>query len=225
MKQEIIELRKQGKKIKEICDIFKIGKGTVGYYLKNQNIETLNKKHSEETKKLISESLKNRTKDWILLRKGITIDEFIKKSNNSLSRSKLSKELKLSYKTLIILQKEYNCENKCTVENRKILAKEGAKKRQINCWPILNGEKTIKTSYYSSIRGVIKRFLFSNNIKDKKCEVCCLYEWNGKPISLELEHIDGNNNNNILSNLKILCPNCHAQTDTYKGKNKKKKVV
>lgn len=42
-----------------------------------------------------------------------------------------------------------------------------------------------------------------------------LSEWMGKPIPLELHHKDGNHYNNDLSNLEILCPNCHAQTDNY----------
>ena len=45
--------------------------------------------------------------------------------------------------------------------------------------------------------------------------------WNSKPIPLEVHHIDGNKTNNTLENLMIVCPNCHAQTDNYKSKNKK----
>lgn len=50
------------------------------------------------------------------------------------------------------------------------------------------------------------------------CEVCLLSEWRGQPIPLDLDHIDGNPDNNDASNLRLLCPNCHAQTETYKGK-------
>lgn len=53
-----------------------------------------------------------------------------------------------------------------------------------------------------------------------KCYRCDLSEWNGKKIPLELEHINGNKSDNRLENLTILCPNCHAQTPTYRGKNK-----
>ena len=45
-----------------------------------------------------------------------------------------------------------------------------------------------------------------------------------KPISLQLHHNDGNRNNNSLDNLKVLCPNCHSQTDSYAGKNTNKYV-
>ena len=49
-----------------------------------------------------------------------------------------------------------------------------------------------------------------------KCWQCNLTEWQNQPIPLELEHIDGNSNNNELDNLKILCCNCHAQTVTWR---------
>ena len=68
----------------------------------------------------------------------------------------------------------------------------------------------------------LKKRLFSNNLKEKRCECCGLTEWNNNPISLQVHHVDGNNLNNSLSNLQLLCPNCHAQTNNYCGKNKKK---
>jgi hypothetical protein len=54
------------------------------------------------------------------------------------------------------------------------------------------------------------------------CFVCKKTEWNGQSIPIELDHIDGDSYNNIESNLRLICPNCHAQTPTYKGKNKGK---
>jgi len=63
-----------------------------------------------------------------------------------------------------------------------------------------------------------KRFLTERD--GYKCSKCGISEWNGKKIVLEIEHIDGNSENNLESNLVFLCPNCHSQTDTYKGKNK-----
>jgi hypothetical protein len=67
----------------------------------------------------------------------------------------------------------------------------------------------------------LKKRLFSDNIKQEKCEVCGVSEWNGEKLSLELDHIDGNRNNHLLDNLRVICPNCHSQTETYRGKNVK----
>lgn len=64
---------------------------------------------------------------------------------------------------------------------------------------------------------MIKQFLIETN--GHKCSKCHLSEWNCIPIPIELDHIDGNSENNALSNCCLLCPNCHAQTPTYKGKN------
>jgi heterodisulfide reductase subunit B len=64
----------------------------------------------------------------------------------------------------------------------------------------------------------IKRWL--SETFGKKCSVCGIEEWNKKDIVFELEHKDGNSENNSKDNVCLICPNCHSQTDTYKGKNK-----
>lgn len=63
------------------------------------------------------------------------------------------------------------------------------------------------------------------NLRGRKCENCNLSMWQGQEIPLQVHHIDGNHYNNVLDNLQLLCPNCHAQTDTYTGRNKNKVVV
>ena len=52
-----------------------------------------------------------------------------------------------------------------------------------------------------------------------KCLICGIDNWLEKPISLEIDHIDGNPKNNGRENLRYLCPNCHSQTDTFRSKN------
>ncbi len=64
--------------------------------------------------------------------------------------------------------------------------------------------------------------LLNEGVKEHKCECCGGTEWNGKAIPLELNHIDGNSHNHLLSNLEIICPNCHSQTSTFRGRNIKK---
>ena len=66
----------------------------------------------------------------------------------------------------------------------------------------------------------LKRRLLQDKFFEPKCYGCDKKLWMDQPIPLELHHIDGDNTNNNLSNLTILCPNCHALTDNYRGKNK-----
>lgn len=64
--------------------------------------------------------------------------------------------------------------------------------------------------------------LIKEKIMEHKCSMCGKTKWLNKPIPLELDHIDGNNKNNFLSNLRMLCPNCHAFTPNYRGKKQRK---
>ena len=66
---------------------------------------------------------------------------------------------------------------------------------------------------------LVRERLFSLGIKQYKCECCGLTEWRGKPIQIQVHHINGNRNDNRLENLQVLCPNCHAQTENYQAKN------
>jgi hypothetical protein len=63
----------------------------------------------------------------------------------------------------------------------------------------------------------LKRYLSEIN---NSCWICGITEWNSNPITLELEHKDGNSTNNNEDNVCLICPNCHSQTATYKNKNK-----
>ena len=79
-----------------------------------------------------------------------------------------------------------------------------------------------KDSSYQPYKLLLR--LIDEGVRERKCENCGRVEWNGKPIPLELHHIDGDTTNNTDSNLQILCPNCHAQTDNYRGRKKKSRI-
>lgn len=69
-------------------------------------------------------------------------------------------------------------------------------------------------------RTVLRRYVIKHNLIPYKCAICGCTEWNGKTLSLELDHINSINNDNRLENLRFLCPNCHSQTSTYGSRNK-----
>ncbi len=66
----------------------------------------------------------------------------------------------------------------------------------------------------------LKNRLLKDKVFNHKCFNCKCERWMNNPIPLELHHIDGNSLNNNLSNLSLLCPNCHALTDNYRSKNR-----
>ena len=68
----------------------------------------------------------------------------------------------------------------------------------------------------------VRKKILEENIKAHKCECCGLETWLGQPIPLEVHHKDGDRSHNELSNFELLCPNCHAFTDSYRGKNSRK---
>lgn len=72
-------------------------------------------------------------------------------------------------------------------------------------------------------RSHLKPRLYKEGLKKRECEMCGQgEEWNGKKMSLILDHINGVHNDNRLENLRIVCPNCNATLDTHCGKNHKK---
>ena len=77
----------------------------------------------------------------------------------------------------------------------------------------LSNKQTIKS--YN-----LKKRLLKEQVLEHVCHMCKHKEWLNQPIALELHHIDGNSNNNNLTNLQLLCPNCHSQTKNYR-RNKK----
>lgn len=81
----------------------------------------------------------------------------------------------------------------------------------------------IKDSEYN--RTKLKERLVKEGLKEYKCECCGITEWNNKPIALQLHHINGIHNDNRLSNLQLLCPNCHSQTDNFASKGRGTAII
>lgn len=81
-----------------------------------------------------------------------------------------------------------------------------------------NKDKTLKIlSLYRSNEHIKRKLL---ETRDYVCETCGIFNWNNSNLTLELDHINGNSTDNNSDNLRLLCPNCHSQTPTFRNKKR-----
>ena len=140
----------------------------------------------------------------------INEDEFIKVCNEELTMARASARLGLHFNTFARIAKKLGV-YKPNPGGKGTIKKHNGNKIELN--EILKGLHP----HYQTNKLRIR--LINGGLKKEECEVCGLTEWNGKTLSFELDHIDGDRTNHKLNNLRIICPNCHSQTQTYRGKN------
>lgn len=159
--------------------------------------------------------LQKYTKEWLeqLCNESYSLAEVLRKANRKPTGG--------NYEILKMKIRDYNIDishftgklwnkGKCKEDDDRIVSNE---QYQID---------DIFTKNSKVTRKVIRGYILRNHLIEYQCAFCGNEgEWMGKPIALELDHIDGDNTNNELDNLRFLCPNCHATTSTYRGKNKK----
>lgn len=75
----------------------------------------------------------------------------------------------------------------------------------------------VGVNHESVIARIMKKYLLEKN--GNKCEICKTEQWMGKNVPLVIDHIDGNSNNALLENFRLVCGNCDMQLPTYKSKN------
>lgn len=91
---------------------------------------------------------------------------------------------------------------------------------QNNSWERQFPNEEIFCEHSIHSRNIVKRRILSDNLIPYKCAICGnTGYYNNKPLTLQLDHINGINNDHRLENLRWLCPNCHSQTETYANKN------
>lgn len=151
-------------------------------------------------------------------------DTLYRASKNSLSLTDMLKYVKLraaggNYRTLKKYIDLYNIDishfNSDEIRKEKLKQITFKNKKELS-------EILVENSSYS--RTSLKHRLYEEGIKERKCELCGQNEnWNGKKISLILDHKNGTHDDNRLWNLRIVCPNCNATLDTHCGKNNSKR--
>ena len=122
-----------------------------------------------------------------------------------------------NYTTLRKIIKEYNLDLTQINKNRQ-LENEKFIRNLHNKHRMTLEEILVENSTYKHGNN-LKKKLFEAGLKEYRCEKCGLTEWQGEPIPLQLHHKNGVHNDNRIENLELLCPNCHALTDTFSGKN------
>ena len=132
-----------------------------------------------------------------------TREDFEKVINESTSMAEAAKKMQMSYDTFRKWTQHYGLFN----PNQ---SGKGKKKPKV----FTSKEDVFRVFDYNVGRQTIKNWYLLDH--EYKCEECGISEWNGEHLTLELEHENGNRKDNRLENLKLLCPNCHSQTSTWR---------
>ena len=86
-------------------------------------------------------------------------------------------------------------------------------------------EKLLVVKLVPGARGNLKRRMIDNGLKEPRCERCGIDTWLGSTLTLALHHINGDNRDDRLENLSLLCPNCHSQTENFAGRNRRLRLA
>lgn len=137
-------------------------------------------------------------------------EKIVEVCNNSLSMSRAAAELGIHFNTLKRLAIEYDCYK----PNPSLKGVSKPISPRVPTDEIIHG----KHPHFQTFK--LKNRLLKEGLIENVCSVCGINSWNNKPLNMELDHVDGNRTNHKIENLRMLCPNCHAQTETYRSKNR-----
>lgn len=147
----------------------------------------------------MADKIKNRVKD----------KHFISVCQNAASMAHAASELNIHFNSFKKRASELGCynPNQSGKGIKKVMPK-------IPLDEILDGMHPQYQTYN------LKNRLLNEGLFENKCSECEIENWNDKPLNMELDHIDGDRTNHRIKNLRLLCPNCHAQTETYRSRNR-----
>lgn len=159
-------------------------------------------------------ALRPYTKEWLeeLCSESYSLAEVLKKAGRTVggggSQATLKKKIKEFEIDISHFTGQAWAKGKTQETDARVKSKEKYSLEEVFC---KNSPVTQKV-----LRGYVER----HQVLEYKCINCgCDGNWQNGIIALEIDHIDGDNSNNEISNLRYLCPNCHALTDTYRGRN------
>jgi hypothetical protein len=99
----------------------------------------------------------------------------------------------------------------CLVEFNYHTSQSGGKYCSNEC----QGEFQIKQRFNIHTQWNVRMGRYLKKIRGNRCEECNIENWNGKPLTFQIDHVNGNRTDNRFENLKVICPNCHTQCDTW----------
>ena len=160
-------------------------------------------------------------RDACMLRFGFTLSSWYKAIRHGLLRAQLKRRRIYDWAAVQRFYDEGNDFNACrrrfgfaSASWTKAVAR-GELRSLRSGWPL---ERVLR---FSQSRSTVKRALLREGVFTNRCDICGITEWQGRPLSMQLDHINGARGDHRVENLRMLCPNCHSQTETFGSRNRK----
>lgn len=220
MKEEILKLRDLGCSYNEIKKQLGCSKSVISYHCKNNGLDKPNNHPNKTNDELINKIIngcKVKTRKEVAIELNVSVYLVNKYARDNKIKNISYKKKDLKYSICTVCGKKtkhrYNklfCSSKCSAKNQH---------REAYANFLANNDKYCIGNY--TPKSFKDYFLEEQN---NKCDICGISPiWENKSLVFVLDHIDGNASNNKRNNLRLICPNCDSQTDTFKSKTKNSK--